>query len=59
MVMPPDGSAGSVLGVIIDRAIYRDGQRVAEPQDPAQMAAICDANGGIALYVIFKRRNWI
>jgi magnesium transporter len=43
-----------VQGVIIDRAIYRDGQRVAEPQDLAEMAASCNANGGIAWIGLYR-----
>jgi magnesium transporter len=43
-----------VPGVIIDRAIYRDGQRVAEPQDLAEMAASCNANGGIAWIGLYR-----
>jgi magnesium transporter len=43
-----------VPGLIVDRAIYRDGQRVAEPQDLAEMAASCNANGGIAWIGLYR-----
>jgi magnesium transporter len=40
--------------VIVDRAIYRDGQRVAEPQDLAAMASICRDGGGIAWIGLYR-----
>jgi magnesium transporter len=43
-----------VPGVIVDRAIYRDGRRVEEPQDLAEMAASCNANGGIAWIGLYR-----
>jgi len=42
-----DGRLGSVLFVIVDRAIYRDGKRTAEPQDLSEMSAACQRDGGI------------
>jgi hypothetical protein len=46
------------------RAIYRDGQRVAEPRDLTEMAEACRDGGGmfmvsLTLYMVFKRRRWI
>jgi magnesium transporter len=43
-----------VRSLIVDRAIYRDGQRVAEPQDLAEMAASCNENGGIAWIGLYR-----
>jgi magnesium transporter len=43
-----------VPDVIVDRAIYRDGRRVEEPQDLAAMAASCQANGGIAWIGLYR-----
>jgi magnesium transporter len=40
--------------VIVDRAIYRDGRRVEEPQDLAEMAASCNARGGIAWIGLYR-----
>jgi magnesium transporter len=40
--------------VIVARAIYRDGQRVAEPQDIAEMAAQCRAGGGMAWIGLYR-----
>jgi Mg2+ and Co2+ transporter CorA len=40
--------------VIVDRAIYRDGQRVAEPRDLADMAAVCRDGGGIAWIGLYR-----
>jgi magnesium transporter len=34
--------------VIVDRAIYRDGQRAAEPHDLGELWAACRDGGGIA-----------
>jgi magnesium transporter len=47
-------SPGSVPGVIVDGAIYRDGRRVEEPQDLAEMAASCNASGGIAWIGLYR-----
>jgi magnesium transporter len=40
--------------MIVGRAIYRDGQRVAEPQDFAEMAAVCRDGGGIAWIGLYR-----
>jgi magnesium transporter len=40
--------------VIVDRAIYRNGERVAEPRDLAEMAANCKAHGGIAWIGLYR-----
>lgn len=40
--------------MIVDRAIYRDGQRVAEPQGLSEMAASCSAKGGIAWIGLYR-----
>jgi magnesium transporter len=40
--------------VIVARAIYRDGERVAEPQDFADMAATCREGGGIAWIGLYR-----
>ena len=40
--------------MIVDRAIYRDGQRVAESQGLAEMAASCSAKGGIAWIGLYR-----
>jgi magnesium transporter len=40
--------------VIVDRAIYRDGRRVAEPQDLAEMALTCRGGGGIAWIGLYR-----
>jgi len=47
-------AGGSFPGVIVDRAIYRDGQRVAELQGLAEMAASCSAKGGIAWIGLYR-----
>jgi magnesium transporter len=40
--------------VIVDRAIYRDGKRVAAPQDVAEMAAACRDADGIAWLGLYR-----
>jgi magnesium transporter len=40
--------------VIVDRAIYRDGERVAAPQDLAEMAAACRDADGIAWLGLYR-----
>jgi magnesium transporter len=40
--------------VIVARAIYRDGERLAEPQDFADMAATCREGGGIAWIGLYR-----
>jgi magnesium transporter len=40
--------------VIVDRAIYRDGTRVAAPQDLAEMAAACRDADGIAWLGLYR-----
>ena len=40
--------------MIVDRAIYRDGERVAAPQDLAEMAAACRDGGGIAWLGLYR-----
>jgi magnesium transporter len=40
--------------VIVGRAIYRDGNRVPEPQDFAEMAAACREGGGIAWIGLYR-----
>jgi len=40
--------------VIVGRAIYRDGKRVLEPQDFAEMAAACRDGGGIAWIGLYR-----
>ncbi|MEA2304198.1 MAG: magnesium transporter [Solirubrobacteraceae bacterium] len=40
--------------MIVDRAIYRDGRRVAEPQDLAEMALTCRGGGGIAWIGLYR-----
>jgi magnesium transporter len=40
--------------VIVDRAIYRDGERVAAPQDLAEMAAACRDGDGIAWLGLYR-----
>jgi magnesium transporter len=40
--------------VIVDRALYRDGERVAAPQDLAEMAAACRAADGIAWLGLYR-----
>jgi magnesium transporter len=40
--------------VIVDRAIYRDGQRVAEPPDLEAMNAACRNGGGIAWIGLYR-----
>jgi magnesium transporter len=40
--------------VIIDRAIYRDGVRVAEPVDMSELADTCRAGGGIAWIGLYR-----
>jgi magnesium transporter len=43
-----------LAGVIVGRAIYRDGERVLEPQDFAEMAAACRDGGGIAWIGLYR-----
>lgn len=43
-----------MAGVIIDRAIYRSGQRVEEPQSLAEMFASCSADGGVAWLGLYR-----
>jgi magnesium transporter len=43
-----------LAGVIVDRAIYRDGERVAEPPDLDGMLAACRAGGGIAWIGLYR-----
>jgi magnesium transporter len=43
-----------LVAVIVDRAIYRGGQRVAEPRDFADMAAVCRDGGGIAWIGLYR-----
>ena len=40
--------------MIVDRAIYRDGERVAAPQDLAEMAAACRAADGIVWLGLYR-----
>jgi magnesium transporter len=40
--------------VIVGRAIYRDGRRVLEPQDLAEIAAACRVGGGIAWIGLYR-----
>jgi magnesium transporter len=40
--------------VIVDRAIYRDGERAAEPRDLAEMSATCRDGGGIAWIGLYR-----
>jgi magnesium transporter len=40
--------------VIVDRAIYRDGRRVAEPPDLTAMAAVCRDGGGMAWIGLYR-----
>jgi magnesium transporter len=40
--------------VIVDRAIYRDGQRVAEPPDLTAMAKACRSGGGMAWIGLYR-----
>ena len=40
--------------MIVGRAIYRDGRRVLEPQDFAEMAAACRVGGGIAWIGLYR-----
>ena len=40
--------------MIVDRAIYRDGKRVAAPQDVAEMAAACRNGDGIAWIGLYR-----
>ena len=40
--------------MIVDSAIYRDGERVAEPQDLAEMAAVCRDGGGTAWIGLYR-----
>ena len=40
--------------MIVDRAIYRDGTRVAAPQDLAEMAAACRDADGIAWLGLYR-----
>src|SRR5207344_1527653 len=48
----PTGSR--VAGVIVDRAIYRNGVRVADPKNFADMAAACRDGGGIAWIGLYR-----
>jgi magnesium transporter len=43
-----------IAGVIVGRAIYRDGERVLEPHDFADMAAACRDGGGIAWIGLYR-----
>ena len=45
---------GSFERVIVDRAIYRDGQRAAEPQSLTEMSAVCRNGGGIAWIGLYR-----
>ncbi|MDX6729076.1 MAG: magnesium transporter, partial [Baekduia sp.] len=40
--------------VIVDRAIYRDGQRVAEPSGLPEMAEACRDGGGMAWIGLYR-----
>jgi magnesium transporter len=40
--------------VIVDRAIYRDGQRAVEPRDLADMGAACREGGGMAWVGLYR-----
>jgi magnesium transporter len=40
--------------VIVARAIYRDGERLAEPKDLAEMAATCREGGGMAWIGLYR-----
>jgi magnesium transporter len=40
--------------VIVDRAIYRDGRRAAEPREIAEMGAACRDGGGIAWVGLYR-----
>ena len=40
--------------MIVGRAIYRDGKRLLEPHDFAEMAAACRADGGIAWIGLYR-----
>ena len=40
--------------MIVDRAIYRDGVRAAEPRDLAAMRQVCRDGGGIAWIGLFQ-----
>jgi len=40
--------------VIVDRAIYRDGRRVAEPKDLEELSAVCREGGGIAWIGLYR-----
>ncbi|MDX6684596.1 MAG: magnesium transporter [Baekduia sp.] len=40
--------------MIVDRAIYRDGQRVAEPSDLTEMAEACRDGGGMAWIGLYR-----
>jgi magnesium transporter len=43
-----------LAGVIVGRAIYREGKRVVEPQDFAEMAAACRNGDGIAWIGLYR-----
>ncbi|HTQ67680.1 MAG TPA: magnesium/cobalt transporter CorA [Solirubrobacteraceae bacterium] len=40
--------------MIVDRAIYRDGRRVAEPKDLEELSAVCREGGGIAWIGLYR-----
>jgi magnesium transporter len=40
--------------VIVDRAIYRDGKRLAEPRDVLGMGAMCEDGGGVAWVALYR-----
>jgi magnesium transporter len=40
--------------VLVDRAIYRDGQRAVDPRDLADLAAACRDGGGIAWIGLYR-----
>jgi magnesium transporter len=40
--------------VIVDRAIYRDGRRAAEPRDLSEMGEVCRAGGGLAWVGLYR-----
>jgi magnesium transporter len=52
--LDPPPEPGRVAGVIVGRAIYRNGVRVAEPQDFSDMAAVCREGGGIAWIGLYR-----
>src|SRR3954453_5458773 len=46
--------AGMFGRVIVDRAIYRDGQRAAEPHDIGELWAACSTGGGLAWIGLYR-----